>query len=294
MKKENRRIKYAGFLGLFLLGLVIALYPGISSRWNRYRAEQLIAAYGQTAEAEGRDYGAALEEASHYNEKLTGGKVPDAFSEREGEQDAEYESLLNAGGDGLMGYIEIPSVDISIPIYHYTTEEVLKKGAGHLFGSSLPVGGESTHAVLSAHRGLPDARLFTDLNLVEEGDVFYITVLSKKLAYEADRIEVVEPSETESLAIEEGKDYVTLVTCTPYAVNSHRLLVRGKRTVYTKEGYEALKSEAGFRKRPAVIPHMLCALLGLGLAFGVVWGVSGREKGSRKQQRGEREERGKK
>ena len=173
---------------------------------------------------------------------------------------------MNIGKTDIMGCIEIPAIDVNLPVYHYMTEEVLKKGAGHLFGSSLPVGGENVHSVISAHRGLPEAKLFTDLNLLEEGDVFYITVLAEKLAYEVDLIQVVEPSETEALGIEPGKDYVTLVTCTPYAVNTHRLLVRGKRIEYTEEVYAEQKAKTGFRNSPAVWPNVLCVLTGIGIA----------------------------
>lgn len=260
------RLKVWGLILLFFTGLGIVVYPKASSLWNQRRADQLVAVYSKEARDEEDLQGDYLEKAVQYNETLTGGKVPDAFAVRENKRDREYEALLNVGGNDMIGYIEIPAIDVNIPIYHYTTEEVLKKGAGHLFGSSLPVGGESVHSVISAHRGLPEARLFTDLNLLEEGDVFYITVLTEKLAYEVDRIQVVEPDETESLGIEPGKDYVTLVTCTPYAVNTHRLLVRGKRTDYTEAAYEEQKAKTGLRNAPAVLPNVLCALAGIGIA----------------------------
>lgn len=143
--------------------------------------------------------------------------------------DEEYVSCLNLVGDGMMGYVEIPKIDVKVPIYHSSDEEVLEDAAGHIEGSSLPIGGASTHAVISAHRGLPTTKLFTDLDQVENGDCFYIYVLNEMLCYEVDQINVVEPSNTELLGIEEGEDLVTLMTCTPYAVNSHRLLVRGHR-----------------------------------------------------------------
>ena len=189
--------------------------------------------------------------AQEYNEQIKQESVPDAFSVRDGQTDSTYESLLNLNGDGMMGYVEIPVIDVSIPIYHYTTDESLEKGAGHLFGSSLPVGGKSTHCILSAHRGLPSAKLFTDLNLVEEGDVFYLHVLGKTLAYEVDQIFTVLPEQTESLGITDGDDYVTLVTCTPYAVNTHRLLVRGVRTKYVEE--EVTKNDETIPQKLAVV-----------------------------------------
>lgn len=205
--------------------------------------------------------------AEEYNEQIKQESVPDAFSVRDGETDSTYESLLNLNGDGMMGYIEIPVIDVKISIYHYTTDETLEKGAGHLFGSSLPVGGESTHAILSAHRGLPSAKLFTDLNLVEKGDVFYLHILDKTLAYEVDQIQTVLPEETDSLAITEGKDYVTLVTCTPYAVNTHRILVRGHRTT-VKAAKEAQKTEkkATGVSNPTLPMLILCVVIGFAIA----------------------------
>lgn len=271
-EKKNGKIKYIGLALLFLLGLSIVLYPTVSDRWNQHRADQLITSYSQAVMAEDADHSGYLDAAREYNESLIGSPVPDAFAQREGVENPEYDSLLNINGDGIIGYVEIPAIDVHLPIYHYTSEESLKKGAGHLFGSSLPVGGENTHSVISAHRGLPDARMFTDLNLIKEGDLFYITVLSEKLAYEVDQILVVEPWETDSLAIEEDKDYVTLVTCTPYAVNTQRLLVRGHRTEYAEEEYQVQTTISGSRVRtsPNIWMHVLCALAGALLAVLIV------------------------
>jgi len=156
-------------------------------------------------------------------------------AEASDEPDEEYMACLNIAGDEMMGTVEIPKINIELPIYHTTDETVLERAAGHLEGSSLPVGGESTHAVISAHRGLPSASLFTDLDQLEEGDHFLLHVLDDTLAYEVDKISVVEPEETQDLAVEEGEDLVTLLTCTPYGVNSHRLLVRGHRVPYEPE-----------------------------------------------------------
>ncbi len=167
--------------------------------------------------------------------------LPDSFAVAEAsDRDEAYMACLNINGDEVMGIVEIPKIDVELPIYHTTDEEVLQIGAGHLEGSSLPVGGESTHAVISAHRGLPSAKLFTDLDQMAEGDVFYLHILDETLAYEVDQIlPMVDKDDTEALtealAIEEGKDYVTLFTCTPYGVNTHRLLVRGVRTEYNGE-----------------------------------------------------------
>lgn len=251
--RKNKKKNYIGLGLLFLIGLSILLYPMVSDAWNRYRDSLLISNYSSSVSSDDNSekIDSMWKAAQEYNEQIKQESVPDAFSVRDGQTDSTYESLLNLNGDGMMGYVEIPVIDVSIPIYHYTTDESLEKGAGHLFGSSLPVGGKSTHCILSAHRGLPSAKLFTDLNLVEEGDVFYLHVLGKTLAYEVDQILTVLPEQTESLGITDGDDYVTLVTCTPYAVNTHRLLVRGVRTKYVEE--EVTKNDETIPQKLAVV-----------------------------------------
>lgn len=225
----------------FLAGLSLLLYPFVANQWNNYRQSRLISSYDSTVaqkEAEGGiDYEAEWERAHAYNEALLPSILPDSFAvaEASDEPDEEYMACLNIAGDEMMGTVEIPKINIELPIYHTTDETVLERAAGHLEGSSLPVGGESTHAVISAHRGLPSASLFTDLDQLEEGDHFLLHVLDDTLAYEVDKISVVEPEETQDLAVEEGEDLVTLLTCTPYGVNSHRLLVRGHRVPYEPE-----------------------------------------------------------
>lgn len=225
----------------FLAGLSLLLYPLIANQWNNYRQERLISSYDSTIsqmEEEGSiDYSAEWDRAHAYNEALLPSILPDSFAvaEASDEPDEEYMACLDIAGDGMMGTVEIPKIDITLPIYHTTDEEVLEKAAGHLEGSSLPVGGESTHAVISAHRGLPSASLFTDLDQLTEGDHFLLHILDDTLCYEVDQILTVDPKETESLAVEEGEDLVTLLTCTPYGVNSHRLLVRGHRVPYEPE-----------------------------------------------------------
>ena len=225
----------------FLVGLSLLLYPFVANQWNNYRQSRLISSYDNTVsqmESEGSiDYEAEWERAHAYNEALLPSILPDSFAvaEASDEPDEEYMACLNIAGDEMMGTVEIPKINIELPIYHTTSEEVLERAAGHLEGSSLPVGGESTHAVISAHRGLPSASLFTDLDQLEEGDHFLLHVLDDTLAYEVDKISVVEPEETQELAVEEGEDLVTLLTCTPYGVNSHRLLVRGHRVPYEPE-----------------------------------------------------------
>lgn len=220
---------------LFLVGLSLLLYPMASNAWNKQRSDRLIRLYEEKlASAPEADYSAAFDAVDAYNKTLAGRGVPDAFAFIPAEEDALYLSLLNFGGDGLIGYIRIPRISVSLPIYHTTTEAVLVRGVGHLEGSALPVGGAGTHSVLSGHRGLPSAALFTDLNLLETGDHFYIYVLNRTLAYEVDQILEVAPDHTEDLDAVADEDYVTLVTCTPYGVNTHRLLVRGHRVDYEK------------------------------------------------------------
>lgn len=225
---------------IFLAGLSLLLYPFVANQWNNYRQKQLISGYEQVVSekeaAEGIDYDAERKKAEDYNEALLPCVLPDSFALAESNGvDPVYMNTLNIAGDEMMGSVEIPKINIKIPIYHTTEEEVLNKGAGHLEGSSLPVGGANTHAVISAHRGLPSASLFTDLDQLKEGDHFLIHVLNETLCYEVDKISVVKPEDTSALAVEDGQDLVTLLTCTPYGVNTERLLVRGHRVPYVEE-----------------------------------------------------------
>lgn len=225
---------------IFLAGLSLLLYPFVANQWNNYRQKQLISNYEQVVSdkeaAEGIDYDAERKKAEDYNEALLPCVLPDSFALAESSGvDPVYMNTLNIAGDEMMGSVEIPKIDIKIPIYHTTEEDVLNKGAGHLEGSSLPVGGANTHAVISAHRGLPSASLFTDLDQLKEGDHFLIHVLNETLCYEVDKISVVKPEDTSALAVEDGQDLVTLLTCTPYGVNTERLLVRGHRVPYVEE-----------------------------------------------------------
>lgn len=225
---------------IFLAGLSLLLYPFVANQWNNYRQKQLISGYEQAVSekeaAEGIDYDAERKKAEDYNEALLPCVLPDSFALAESSGvDPVYMNTLNIAGDEMMGSVEIPKINIKIPIYHTTEEEVLNKGAGHLEGSSLPVGGANTHAVISAHRGLPSASLFTDLDQLKEGDHFLIHVLNETLCYEVDKISVVKPEDTTALAVEDGQDLVTLLTCTPYGVNTERLLVRGHRVPYVEE-----------------------------------------------------------
>lgn len=211
---------------IFAAGLGVMLYPTISNYINSRSQSYVIDRYEEEMEANAAYYESLLEKARAFNEELyrNGGLVI-----LTSEQKAEYEAQLNLNGDGVMGYIEIPRLDLKLSIGHGTEEDVLQKMVGHLEGTSLPVGGASSHAVLSAHRGLPSAKLFSDLDLMQVGDQFTIHTLNQTLIYEVDQITIILPEEIEALAIVPGEDLVTLMTCTPYAVNTHRLLVRGRR-----------------------------------------------------------------
>lgn len=263
------------FAVVFLAGLLIAVYPYIAFRWNAWRDSKLIAGYTETFK-EGNpeeteiEYEKMIREAQFYNRGLSVPTVPDAFSIRDGIEDPEYESLLDPQGTGMMGYIEIPVIEVELPIYHYTTDSVLKKGAGHLLGSALPVGGVKTHCVVSAHRGLANSKMFTDLNLLREGDRFYFHILNQVFAYEVDQILVVEPTEVDSLRAFEGEDLATLVTCTPYAVNTHRLLVRGHRVDFDEEVAVQERQEAHRNDTNYLLMQALCVVIGIVLAFIIV------------------------
>ena len=233
--------KVIGIIILFLAGLSLLLYPFVANQWNNHRQKQLIGNYESVIsdkEAAGNiDYAAEMKKAEAYNDALLPSILPDSFAVADAstETDSSYEDSLNIAGDGMMGIVEIPKIAIKLPIYHGTGDEVLQKAAGHLEGSSLPIGGESTHAVISAHRGLPSASLFTDLDQLEIGDHFLIHVLDETLCYEVDQILVVDPEDTSALAVEDGEDLVTLLTCTPYGVNTQRLMVRGHRVPYEEQ-----------------------------------------------------------
>lgn len=212
------------------------LYPVLMNYLNSQKESLVIDDYSNKVEKlNNNNYENLLKNAHSYNQTLNNEVITDAFTKDTEISSDEYNNLLNINRDGVIGYIKIPKIDINIPIYHGTSTKVLEKGIGHFEGSSLPVGGESTHSILSGHRGLPSSRLFSDLNQLEIGDMFYIYVLDQVLAYKVDKISVVEPSDIEHLKIEEGKDFITLVTCTPYAINTHRLLVRGTRLTFNEE-----------------------------------------------------------
>lgn len=211
---------------VFIIGLFILLYPSISQYWNSFVQSSVVSDYDKLfSNMKDVDYSEDFKKADDYNQKLFKLKYPLAqYKKLSG-----YEKLINVNNNGMMGYISINKIKVEIPIYHGTGASVLNVAVGHLEGSSLPVGGKGTHSVLSAHRGLPSAKLFTDLNKLELGDIFEITILDRKLTYQVDQIRVVEPNDVTNLKIKENEDYVTLMTCTPYGLNTHRLLVRGTR-----------------------------------------------------------------
>lgn len=233
---------------IFLSGLGIMLYPIIGNLYMEHHQSSVIENYEDALDNMSDDtLKEARERAEGYNELLMGNVIiTDPFdpeAQKKLEENSDYFNILNLNNDGIIGYINIPKIDVNLPIYHGTSEEVLKKGVGHLQNTSFPIGGEGTHSVLSGHTGLSSAKLFTDLNQLEEGNIFYVNVLGEKMAYKIDQIKIVEPQDTSDLMIHSDKDYITLVTCTPYGVNSHRLLVRGTRIPYTEEVEEEIKKE---------------------------------------------------
>ena len=214
-------------VSVMLAGIGLLAYPSLADYWNSFHQSRAVMSYAEhVSDMNAEEYDRLLSEAKAYNERFVENGLNWHLTE---EEKAEYESVLDVDGSGVIGYIRIPKIDVMLPVYHGTEENVLQTSIGHLEGSSLPVGGESTHCLLSGHRGLPSARLFTDLDQLREGDTFTITVLNDTLTYEVDQIRIVLPEDMSDLNIDAGADYATLVTCTPYGINTHRLLVRGHR-----------------------------------------------------------------
>lgn len=258
---------------LFLTGFGILIYPSVADQWNTFRQSKLISDYeeavSQMSEETFEEVWAA---ARDYNQTFTRNSIlGDVFGidKAENIEETEYWKVLNATGDGVMGYLTVPKINIKLAIYHGTDEKVLQTGVGHLNGTKLPVGGEGNHTVLSAHRGLPSAKLFTDIDQLEKGDMFYLHILNEDMAYEVDRvIPMIDKDDydalEEALQVEEGQDYVTLFTCTPYGVNSHRLLVRGHRVPYNGE-LDTAPTPAESMVQSIQNYYMLYLLLGLGV-----------------------------
>lgn len=272
---RERKIRTADVIRavVLIIALSVLLYPTVSSYFNAKNSSTIASDYDQSVNSMTSEEKQKMwDEAVAYNQTLVGNtSFRDPFTETDGEENEVYESLLNIDGNGMMGYIRIPKIDVMLPIYHGTEEKVLQVAAGHISTSSLPVGGESTHAVLTGHRGLPSARLFTDLDQLAQGDVFYLHILDHKLAYKVDQILTVLPTETEALEITEGEDLCTLVTCTPYAVNTHRLLIRGHRIPYV-EATEIMPDEADGFHMPFEILMLLIAVFIL-LIILIIWRI---------------------
>ena len=236
---------------ILLIGLSLMLYPSFADWWNSFHSSRAIASYEeQVANIDDAQYEELWDAAQDYNQSLL--HRPNDFLLSD-EQQEIYKSLLDIGGNGIMGYIEIPMIDVMLPIYHGTKESVLQIAVGHLDWTSLPVGGAGSHCVLSGHRGLPSARLFTDLDKLKVGDVFMLHVLNEILTYEIDQILIVEPQDTDPLLIEPGKDLCTLITCTPYGINSHRMLVRGHRIESQEEQKDIRITADAVRIEPLMV-----------------------------------------
>lgn len=271
----KRKISRIVFGILFLIGFLVMAYPTIANQWNTYRQSKLITNYESTTkDMKKEDFESAWTAAENYNNTFQKNNIyADVFgTEQKDVANTEYWNVLNVNGDGVMGYVTIPKIDIKLAVYHGTSDKVLQTGIGHLNGTKLPIGGENTHSVLSAHRGLPSAKLFTDIDKLEKGDLFYIHVLDKDLAYEVDQIlPMVDKDDQETLSnalqIEEGKDLVTLFTCTPYGVNTHRLLVRGHRVPYQGE---LEKTPVDTMVQAIQNYYMLYLLLGLSVTILVI------------------------
>ena len=243
---------------MLLVGLGIIAYPTVADWWNNYHQSRAIATYvNAVQETDPEVLEKMLDDAHAYNERLLNDSSRFTMTE---EKKKEYESLLNLTGNGVMGYVQINAINVDYPIYHGMDESVLQIAIGHLEGTSLPVGGESTHAVVSGHRGLPSARLFTDLDKLVEGDTFTITVLDQTVTYEVDQIRIVLPTDLSNLGIDQGRDYCTLITCTPYGVNTHRLLVRGHR-IDNIAGADVVTAEAIQIPRYIAIPAVSVPIL---------------------------------
>ena len=298
MKKQKRKeskVNPALFLTsllIFAAGVGIFVYPAVSNRLAERRQAEAIERYeADVTVLEPEEIEEQKARAREYNQNLAEDELHDPFLQ--GDQyviSSGYNDVLNYNEDGIMAYVEIPCIDVNLPIYHGTSEEVLQKGAGHLAASSLPIGGEGIHSVISAHRGLPSAKLFTDLDEMEIGDVFYIHVLDETLAYQVDQIETVEPDELNSLRVVKGRDLVTLLTCTPYAVNTHRLLVRGTRIPY--EEAREIQEEQEQNAVPLWLREYFTSIvvgiffLALLITAVLLWRKRSRRKGKKRRRKG--------
>lgn len=270
---------------VLLAGVALLLYPTASDYWNSFHQSRAIAGYAESVSGlTAVDYEHIWRSAREYNARLLERENPFRVLE---EDEAGYNAELNVGNNGIMGYIEIPKIEVSLPIYHGTGAGVLQVAVGHLQGSTLPVGGPSTHCVLSGHRGLPSAKLFTNLDQLAEGDIFMLRILNETLTYEVDQIHIVLPDEMGDLAIQEGRDHCTLVTCTPYGINTHRLLVRGKRIENPEAASSARITSDAVRIDPILVAPVAASPMLLAL---FIWAVASPGGGRRKKPSGKRTE----
>ena len=271
-KKKSNIVNWLLII-IFLAGVALLLYPTVSNQWNLLHQSRAIAGYAEAvSQIDDEEYERILQAARAYNQELPNRTNRYSFSP---EEQAEYERMLNISGNGVMGYMEIPKIQVTLPVYHGTSAEVLQVAVGHLSSSSLPVGGAGTHCVVSGHRGLPSAKLFTNLDQLAEGDLFMLQILDETLTYEVDRILIVEPEDVENLNIEEGKDYCTLVTCTPYGINSHRMLVRGHRVDNQEEAATVRVIADAVRIEPVLVAPAVAAPVLLILLIWLLAGTSG-------------------
>ena len=256
---------------ILLIGAGLIAYPSFANWWNSFHQSRAVASYAETvANMNTEEYERIISKAQAYNRKLSRSGILWTLDE---DEEKEYKEQLDIGTSGIMGYIDIPKIDVMLPIYHGIDESILQVAVGHIPGTSLPVGGEGSHCVVSGHRGLPSARLFTDIDKLVEGDSFTITVLNKTLTYEVDQIRTVLPTDLSDLQIEKGKDYVTLVTCTPYGINTHRLLVRGHR-IENADGdasviADALQIEPIYIAPFIAVPILILLIIGMFIMTGM-------------------------
>ncbi|MBQ1966975.1 MAG: class C sortase [Clostridia bacterium] len=276
-KKKSGSASTIALVAIFFVGLSVLLYPTISDFWNEKRQSQAIINYDDLiVDLTPEDYSDLFAEADTYNGKIRNMAYP--FLNHKNIEE-EYYKTLDINGDGMMGYITIEKIKVQLPIYHGTSDKVLNSAVGHVEGSSLPVGGKSTHAILSAHRGLPSAKLFTNLDKLEEGDIFTIRILDRTITYQVDQVLIVLPHETDSLNIVPGKDFCTLVTCTPYGINTHRMLVRGKRIENIEEDKVINVITEAYQIDPLLVtPAVAAPMLGILLIILLVKSNKGKNK----------------
>lgn len=287
VKKKGGNASTIILVAIFFVGLSVLLYPTISDFWNEKRQSQAIINYDDLiVDLTPEDYTAIFEKADNYNKKIRNMSTPFLSHKNIAE---EYYSTLDVNGNGMMGYITIDKIKVQLPIYHGTSDQVLNSAVGHVEGSSLPVGGKSTHSVLSAHRGLPSAKLFTNLDKLVVGDIFTIRILDRTITYQVDQILIVLPQKIDDLYIEEGEDYCTLVTCTPYGINTHRMLVRGTRIENIEPDRVINVITEAYQIDPLIVtPAVAAPMLGILLVILLVRsGKGGKEKSKKKSKKSE-------